>query len=61
MQTQIVVRRFDSARDAEVLRTCIIEQQDFHRSMESSWPSGQAVVADYVAHLETECAAHDGE
>jgi GNAT superfamily N-acetyltransferase len=60
MQTQVVVRRFDPARDAEVLRTCIVDQQDFHRSMEPSWPGGQAVAADYLAHLETTCSVHDG-
>lgn len=58
--TQILIRRFDPARDAEVLRACIIDQQDVHRGMEPSWPSGESVVADYQAHLETACAVHDG-
>jgi GNAT superfamily N-acetyltransferase len=58
--TEILIRRVDPARDAEALRACIIDQQDFHRSMEPSWPSGRAVVADYLTHLETACAGHDG-
>jgi GNAT superfamily N-acetyltransferase len=58
--TAILIRRFDPARDAEALRACIIDQQDFHRSMEPSWPTGQTVVEDYLAHLETACAVHDG-
>jgi hypothetical protein len=49
---QIAVRRYDPARDAEGLRTCIVAQQAFHRSMEPSWPGGQAIVDDYLAHLE---------
>jgi GNAT superfamily N-acetyltransferase len=58
--TGILIRRFDPARDANALRACIIDQQDFHRSMEPSWPTGQTVVADYLAHLERACAVHDG-
>jgi len=58
--TETLIRRFDLARDAEALRACIIDQQDVHRSMEPSWPSGESVVADYQAHLETACAVHDG-
>jgi hypothetical protein len=49
--TEILIRRFDPARDGEALRACIVDQQDFHRSLEPAWPSGQAVVADYLAHL----------
>jgi GNAT superfamily N-acetyltransferase len=60
MQTQILIRRFDPARDAEALRSCIIEQQDFHRSLESTWPRGPTMVADYMAYLDTTCATRDG-
>jgi GNAT superfamily N-acetyltransferase len=60
VKAQIVVRPFDPARDAESLRGCIIEHQDFHRSLEPTWPSGDAIVKEYETYLETECAAHNG-
>jgi ribosomal protein S18 acetylase RimI-like enzyme len=59
-KTQVVVRGFDATRDAESLRACVIEQQDFHRRLEPSWPTGEAIVRDYLAHLDAECAAHNG-
>lgn len=60
VKTQIIVRRFDPTRDAESLRSCIIDHQNFHRSIEPSWPSGEAIVGDYLTYLNTECAAHNG-
>jgi hypothetical protein len=60
VKAQIVVRRYDPARHAESLRNCIIDHQNFHRSMEPSWPSGEAIVSDYMAYLDTECAVHNG-
>ena len=60
VKTQIVVRRFDPTRDAESLRSCIIDHQNFHRSIEPSWPSGDAIIGDYMTYLETECAVHNG-
>jgi ribosomal protein S18 acetylase RimI-like enzyme len=59
-KTQVVVRSFDATRDAESLRECVIEQQDFHRRLEPSWPTGDAIVEDYLAYLDAECAAHNG-
>lgn len=58
--TQVVIRRFDAARDAESLRDCVIDQQNFHRNIEPSWPDGDAIVGDYLAYLDAECAAHNG-
>ena len=60
VKTRLVVRRFDPARDAESLRNCIIDHQNFHRSLEPSWPSGDAIVSDYMTYLDTECAVHNG-
>jgi ribosomal protein S18 acetylase RimI-like enzyme len=59
-KTPVVLRRFDAARDAESLRECDIDHQNFHRHIEPSWPDGDAIVGAYVTHLETECAAHNG-
>ena len=60
VKAQIVVRRFDPTRDAESLRNCLIDHQNFHRCIEPSWPSGDAIVGDYMTYLQTECAVHDG-
>ena len=59
-KTQVVVRPFDAVRDAELLREFVIEQQDFHRHLEPSWPVGDAIVGDYLAYLDAECNAHNG-
>ena len=59
-KTRVVIRRFDAARDAQSLRECVIDHQNFHRSLEPSWPDGDAIVSDYMTYLETECAVHNG-
>jgi ribosomal protein S18 acetylase RimI-like enzyme len=59
-RTRVVIRRFDAARDAGSLRECVIDQQNFHHTIEPSWPGGDAIVGEYVTYLETECAAHNG-
>jgi ribosomal protein S18 acetylase RimI-like enzyme len=56
----LVVRPYDPARDADALRACIVEHQDFHRGLEPSWPEGKAILDDYVAYLERQCAERDG-
>ena len=60
LKTRVVIRRFDPARDAQSLRECVIDQQNFHRSIEPSWPDGDAIVRDYLTYLDTECAVHNG-
>jgi GNAT superfamily N-acetyltransferase len=59
-QHPVVIRRFDSARDAPSLRQCVIDQQDFHRTLEPSWPAGEAIIEEYMAYLQRECAAGNG-
>ena len=56
----IDVRPYDAVRDADAFRACVIEHQDFHRALEPAWPEGKAIIDDYVAYLETQCATHDG-
>jgi ribosomal protein S18 acetylase RimI-like enzyme len=56
----VVIRSYDPVSDLDALRACIIEQQEFHRGLESSWPEGQAIINDYVKYLETECTVHNG-
>jgi ribosomal protein S18 acetylase RimI-like enzyme len=60
VKTDTVVRRFDSARDRESLRQCIIDHQDFHRGIEPSWPSGASIAGEYMMYLDKECAVHNG-
>lgn len=60
MKAEVVVRRFDPAHDAASLRTCVIDQQNFHRGRETSWPGGEAIIEEYITYLETECALHNG-
>ena len=57
---RVVVRRFDAAHDTQALRECLVEHQNFHRSLEPSWPEGAAIVYNYMTYLETECATHNG-
>ena len=59
-KAQVVIRRFDAARDAQSLRECIIDQQNVHRNIEPSWPEGDAIVTDYLRYVDAECAAHNG-
>jgi ribosomal protein S18 acetylase RimI-like enzyme len=59
LKTQVVIRRFDAARDAQSLRACLIDHQNFHRRIEPSWPDGEAIVSEYMK-CETECTAHNG-
>jgi len=60
LKTRVVIRRFDAARDAQSLRECLIDHQNFHRGLEPSWPEGDAIVNDYMTYLDAECAAHNG-
>jgi ribosomal protein S18 acetylase RimI-like enzyme len=56
----IAIRPYDAGHDAEAFRACVVEHQDFHRALEPSWPEGKAIIDDYVAYLEMQCATHDG-
>jgi ribosomal protein S18 acetylase RimI-like enzyme len=60
VKTPLVIRRFDAARDAQSLRECIIDHQNFHRTLEPSWMAGDVIVNEYLTHLDKECVAHNG-
>jgi ribosomal protein S18 acetylase RimI-like enzyme len=60
LKTRVVIGRFDAARDAQSLRECVIDHQNFHRGIEPSWPDGDAIARDYMTYLDTECAVHNG-
>jgi ribosomal protein S18 acetylase RimI-like enzyme len=56
----VLVRLYDPARDTQALRDCIIEQQDFHRGIEPTWPEGKAIFNEYLDYLKSQCEEHDG-
>jgi GNAT superfamily N-acetyltransferase len=56
----VLIRSFDPIRDAQALLACIIEQQDFHRAIEPTWPPGSAIASDYLQYLQHQCKEHDG-
>jgi ribosomal protein S18 acetylase RimI-like enzyme len=56
----LVIRSYDPVADLDGLRACIIEQQEFHRGLEPSWPEGEAIIDDYVNYLETQRTLHNG-
>jgi GNAT superfamily N-acetyltransferase len=60
MKTPMLIRRFDPDRDAESLRACVIDHQNFHRGIEPTWPDGDGIANDYVAYLAAQCGAHNG-
>jgi GNAT superfamily N-acetyltransferase len=60
LKTPVIVRPFDAASDTQSLRECLIDQQNYHRGIEPSWPDGDAIVKDYMAYLEAECAIRNG-
>ena len=59
-EREVVIRRYDSATDLDALSACIIEQQEFHRGLEPSWPHGQTIISDYVKYLDAQCTLHNG-
>jgi len=58
---QTVIRHYDPETDLDSLRQCIVEQQDYHRSLEPSWPEGVAIADEYLEYLDTQCKLHDGQ
>jgi len=56
----VLIRLYDPSRDTRALRDCIIEQQDFHRAIEPTWPEGNAIVNEYLDYLKSQCEEHDG-
>ena len=60
VNARIAVRLFDPTRDQVWLRRFVIAQQNVHRSLESSWPSGDAIVEDYVKYLHGQADSRNG-
>jgi len=60
VDTRIVIRRYDAARDEHALSQFAVAQQNHHHGLEPSWPEGEQIVDDYIAYLHAECASHNG-
>src|SRR5262245_53079089 len=56
----VLIRLYDPQRDEEGLRDCVVEQQEFHRSIESAWRQGRTIVDEYLDYLRRQCYEHDG-
>jgi len=56
----VEIRPYVSTRDRDALIGCIIEQQNFHRSLEPSWPEGEAIADEYLSYLEKQSVERDG-
>lgn len=51
---------FDAAAHMEGLRECVIELQDYERSIDQRMPQGIDIVDDYVEQMRQRCATADG-
>ena len=56
----VLIRLYDPARDTQALRDCIVEQQDFHRAIEPTWPEGETIFNEYLEYLKSQCDEYDG-
>ena len=56
-----LIREYDSHRDANGLRQCIVELQEFERRLEPSLPDGEAMADRALAFLLEGCARFVGK
>ena len=61
MSVPHVIREYEPDRDAQSLRTCIVELQEFERRIDPSLPPGAAMVEGYTSYLFDRCQAHAGK
>ena len=55
-----MIRDFDEKAHLAGVRACLIELQDFERSLDPRIPSGAEIVDDFIPHMLNRCAACDG-
>ena len=56
----VTIRDYDESCDADALRACVIELQEWERGFEPSMPEGRAMVDAYVALQRARCVAWSG-
>lgn len=54
-----LIRRFDPARDADLLRRCFVALQDHEHAFDSRMPTGESIADEYLAWMH-ERVAHSG-
>ena len=60
MDNAAVIREYDAATDAQSLRACFVDLQEFERSLEPDLPLGAAVADAYLRWMLDRCATWDG-
>ena len=60
MDNAAVIREYDAATDAQSLRACFVDLQEFERTLEPDLPSGAAVADAYLRWMLGRCATWDG-
>jgi GNAT superfamily N-acetyltransferase len=56
-----VIRKYNSETDAQQLRDCVIELQNFEREVDPRMPSGEEIVDDYIVAMLFRCRMCDGQ
>ena len=57
----VLVRDFDEKTDLAGVQACLIELQDFERSIEPSMPTGAEIVDAYIPQMLDRCIECDGK
>ena len=57
----MLIREFDEHKDLNALRACVIELQDFERSLDPRRPSGVDIVDAYIPKLLERCKKCQGK
>ena len=55
-----MIREFDEKAHLAGVRACLIELQDFERSLDPRLPSGAEIVDDFIPKMMVRCATCDG-
>ena len=55
-----MIRDFDEKAHLAGVRACLIELQDFERSLDPRMPSGAEIVDDFIPHMLDRCTKCDG-
>jgi len=51
----MLIRDFDKAQHLSGVRACLVELQDFERSLDTRMPSGAEIVDDYLPYMLNRC------
>ena len=55
------IREFDEVTDADYVRHCLVELQDFERRLDPRLPPGADIVDEYVPHMLDRCSRCEGK